>query len=457
MSTRSILATLATAASLALCVSAPGTAAAAETTVHEIRGDLPGGGRYVLFEPESWNGTLLTWSPGYGGGGGVPGAGPSAEVMNWLIDRGYALAGAAAGSGWAVEELLAAQPQVVEAATAALGEPEHVIAWGASMGGQVSVALMEQDPEVFDAALPLCGSIAGAIPMLNGSLDGTYALKTLLAPADSRLELVDVTDERARQAAFREVLDTAQQTPEGRARIALAATLAQMPTWSQVGTDRPDERDAAAQQEQLYRIFMWGVVSPRQPLEQRAGGNFSWNTDVDYSAALRDSGEADLVRELYGEAGLSLEDDLAALDAGTRIAADADAVAYMQRNATPVGDIAGPVLSLHESGDAAPVVQQAETYADRVRENGDAPLLRQAFVDRPGHCAYAPAEIAALVTALQERLDTGRWEDLAQPRSLNDRADRFAAESGLERGGSFVQFHSEELLRPERAPERYAE
>lgn len=457
MSSRPISAALATVASLVLVVSAVSAAAAAETTVTETRGDLPGGGRYVLFEPESWNGTLLTWSPGYGGGGGVPTGGPSEETVGWLIDQGYALAGAAAGSGWAVEDLLAAQPQVVEAATAELGEPEHVVAWGASMGGQVAVALMEQNPDVFDAALPLCGSIAGAIPMLNGSLDGTYALKTLIAPDDPRLELVDITDERARQAAFREVLDTAQQTPEGRARIALAATLAQMPTWSQVGTERPEPRDIAARQEQLYRIFMWGVVSPRQPLEQRAGGNFSWNTDVDYAAALRDSGEARLVRELYREAGLSLADDLEVLNAGERIAADPDAVAYMQRNATPVGDIDGPVLSLHESGDSAPVVQQAGTYADRVRGNGDAPLLRQAFVDRPGHCAYAGAEIAALVTALQERLDTGRWEDVALPRALNDIADRIAADSGLARGGSFVQFRSDDLLRPEREPERYAE
>ena len=61
-----------------------------------------------------------------------------------------------------------------------------MIAWGSSMGGQVSVALLEQSPDVFDAALPLCGSIAGAIPMLNASLDGTYALKTLLAPERRR-------------------------------------------------------------------------------------------------------------------------------------------------------------------------------------------------------------------------------------------------------------------------------
>lgn len=451
MSSRSIRAAIAVAASVTLAVSAAPAATAAEHAT-EHRGILSGGGTYVLHEPAEWNGTLLTWSPGYGGGGGVATAGPSAEVTRWLTEQGFAVAGAAAGSGWAVEDLLAAQPEVVTQASAVLGDPEHVIAWGSSMGGQVSVALLEHSPDVFDAALPLCGSIAGAIPMLNASLDGTYALKTLLAPGDTALELVDVTDEPARQAAFRAVVETAQQTPEGRARIALAATLAQMPTWSQAGTERPAKHDIHAQQEQLARIFLWGAVSPRQPLEQRAGGNFSWNTGVDYVRALRDSGQHALVRDLYRDAGLSLEADLAALNAGERIAADQDAVAYMQRNATPTGDISDPVLSLHETGDAAPTIGQAGTYADRVRAHGGQDLVRQAFVDRPGHCAYADAEVAAMVTALQERLDTGRWANVAQPRALNVRADEISAASGLERGGSFAQLKPGVMLRPEREP-----
>ena len=456
MSSRSIRVGVGLAASVALAFTAAPAVAASPPQTTEIRGTLPGGGQYVLHEPAQWNGTLLTWSPGYGGGGGVASAGPTSEVVSWLTAQGYALAGAAAGTGWAVEELLAAQPQVVDAATAALGEPEHVVAWGSSMGGQVSVALLEQQSDVFDAALPLCGSIAGALPMLNGSLDGTYALKTLLAPQDARLELVNVTSEPARQAAFKEVLDAAQQTTAGRARIALAASLAQMPTWSQAGTERPDRHDADAQQEQLYRIFMWGAVSPRQPLEQRAGGNFSWNTGVDYAAALRQSGNLQLVRQLYRDAGLSLDDDLTALNAGDRIAADEQAVAYMQQNATPTGDIRGPVLSLHETGDAAPVVAQAGTYADRVRAHGEAALVEQAFVDRPGHCAYADAEVAALVTALQDRLDSGAWKNVTNPLALNARADDIAEQSGLERGGTFANHQPDSLLRPEREPDVFA-
>lgn len=418
-----------------------------------VRGELPNGGRYVLVTPERWNGTVLVWNPGYGGGGSEPSAGPGDGLVEWLKARGYALAGtSSAEGGWAVEGLLENQPLVLEAVRDRLGEPEDVIAWGSSMGGLTSVAALEQHSGLIDAALPLCGSVAGAIPMLNGSLDGTFVLRTLLAPGDERLQLVNISDEAERQAAFREVLDAAQGTAEGRARIALAASLAQIPTWTQAEDGRPAKKDWEAQQEQLYAAFMFGVVSPRQPLEQQAGGNFSWNTGVDYGAALAGSEQHRLVRNLYRQAGLDLEEDLGALAEAERISADPSAVAYMQRNATPAGDLGGPVLSLHETGDTAPTVTQARTYADRVRDHGDTSLLRQAFVDRPGHCDYADAEMAAMVQTLQQRLDTGRWGSSAQPQRLNQVADRIAQRDGLDRGGSFEAARPAPMNRSERGP-----
>ncbi|WP_264796966.1 S9 family peptidase [Arthrobacter mangrovi] len=429
---------------------APATAAGGVTA--EKRGSLPGGGSYVLFEPARWNGTLLVWNPGYGGSGAAAAsAGPSAAVNEWLLGKGYAIAGTTSSTGgWAVKDLIANQPDVLAVVRAELGEPEEVIAWGSSMGGLTSAAIMEAHPDSFDAALPLCGSVAGSLPMLNGNLDGSFVLKMLLAPGDERLELVNVQNEAARQAAFRAVLEEAQSTPEGRARIALAASVAQIPTWTQSSQPEPSARDFAAQQEQLHAAFMFGVISPRQPLEARAGGNFSWNTGVDYAQSLVHSGNATLVRALYSDAGLSLADDLGVLASAERITADPDAVAYMQANATPTGDIDGPVLTLHETGDTAPTVAQAGTYSERVRSNGGNGLLRQAFVDRPGHCDYADAEIAALVTALQQRLEEGSWASLAHPASLNALADRIAAEDGLDRGGSFTHYKPNSMLRPER-------
>jgi hypothetical protein len=68
-----------------------------------------------------------------------------------------------------------------------------------------------------------------------------------------------------------------------------------------------------------------------------------------------------------------------------------------------------PVLSLHTISDNLSPVQVERDYRDRVTRSGRRPLLRQAFVDRPGHCAFTPAELVASVHALDRRVTTGRW------------------------------------------------
>jgi hypothetical protein len=49
--------------------------------------------------------------------------------------------------------------------------------------------------------------------------------------------------------------------------------------------------------------------------------------------------------------------------------------------------------------------------------------LRQAYVDGAGHCEFQPAEQVAALQALEQRLDTGHWGDLADPARLNAAAD----------------------------------
>ena len=66
-------------------------------------------------------------------------------------------------------------------------------------------------------------------------------------------------------------------------------------------------------------------ISPE--IEAMAGGNPSWNHDVDYRRLLDQSGLAELVRAQYRKAELSLDADLDALAKAPRIAADPGAVA----------------------------------------------------------------------------------------------------------------------------------
>lgn len=440
----------AAAAVLLLGTGIPG-AQAADRPAGTERGTLSSGARYVIDTPADWNGTLLVWSPGYIGGapGGEAAAGPTGAARDWLLQHGYALAGSKpTTNGWAVKDLLRDQKEVVDTAAAGLGEPEKTIAWGNSMGGLTSAALLERYPATFDGAVPMCASVAGGVGMLNQSLDAAFAFKTLLAPGDDRIELVNIGDEATSRGAAQETLAAAQQSPEGRARVALAAAFAQLPGWTQTGTARPGDHDWEAQEEQQAGAFMFSVFSPRQPLEARADGNFSWNTGVDYAKQLNASGQAQQVRALYRQAGLDLDADLARLDTEPRIAADPDAVQYMLENAAPAGDIHGPVLTLHETGDTAPAVSQARAYGDAVRAAGAQSLLRQAYVDRPGHCGYTAAEQLAALTTLEERIGAGSWQNTATAASLNARARALDEASPLDLGTSgFASYQPHQFLR----------
>jgi len=217
-------------------------------------------------------------------------------------------------------------------------------------------------------------------------------------------------------------LATALETPEGRARVALASVLGGLPGWTQAGSSRPAPDDYAAQAAQMAAVFPMGVYLPRAEQEIRAGGVFSWNTGVDYEHQLDRSGRRPLVEAMYADAGRSLETDLDLLSRTPRIEADPGAAAYMMRNFTPSGLIEVPVLTLHPIGDGVTSPSMAAGFVETVQAAGRGDLVRSAWTEHAGHCTSTPAEMRAALGALEERLDTGRWS--VSPDELNARALR---------------------------------
>jgi pimeloyl-ACP methyl ester carboxylesterase len=388
----------------------------AGATTRKAEGTLNSGALWATRVPAKWNGTLLLYSHGYSPTIRAPEIAPRG-LEEWLLEQGYALlASSYSAAGWAVAEAMPDQLAALDVFTQKFGKPRRVIAWGESMGALVTIALAEQRPARISAALPSCGSLAGSVAMMNQALDAAFAFKTLLAP-QSGIRLVSVDDDPANGARVRAVLDEAMRTPAGRARIALASALGQLPAWSQPNTARsdisaPDERLA-----QVSKTFAMGVFLPRTDQERRAGGVFSWNTNVDYRKQLEKSRDADWVRALYATAQLDLEKDLDALNAAPRITADPSAVAYMKRNYVPSGRLSVPALSYHTIGDGLTVPSHQATYEQTVAFAGRESLFRSAWVEAAGHCGFTPGEHVAALRAIEARLTTGRWD--VTPARLN--------------------------------------
>lgn len=352
----------------------------------------------------NWNGTLLLWSRGYSPKLGPPEV-AARGLRETLLAEGYALAGSNYGAaGWALEQAVPAQRDTIAAFAAVYGKPKRVIAWGHSMGGLVSTALAEQRPAAVDGALAMCASIGGAVGMMNMALDGAYAFRTLIAP-NADIRLVNVDDDRANGRRVADALETAMQTPAGRARIALAGLLAGIPGWTSADRPEPADTDYDAQLEEIARSFAMGVFLPRSDQESRAGGAFSWNTGIDYRRQLARSGRRAMVEALYRKAGADLEGDLARLNAGARINAEPKAVDYMLRHYTPTARPQVPLVAVQAIGDGltSPSLQRAYAEAARGRD------VRSLYVHAAGHCSFKPEVTLAAIRHLDQRLRTGRW------------------------------------------------
>ena len=385
-----------------------------------------GAAAYDIEVPSSWNGTLFLYSHGYvpPGGPKFAAASPSVDATAWLLGHHFAAAGSSYSStGWALPDAFADQIALLDYFEKHVGKPKRVIAWGTSLGGMVTAGLVQLHPDRFAAAMPMCGVLSGAIATWNLELDAAYAFRTLLAPGSS-LQLTHISDPMANLQVALDAFNEASTTAAGRARLALVAALIDLPGWFDPRQPEPAPSDFAAQEaaqaQWESRVDFTFAFRYRADLELRAGGNPSWNRGVDYSHQLAISSDRDEVNALYAAAGLDLQADLRALNAGMRVAADPAAVSYLDRNISFDGQLSVPVLTMHTTGDGLVISPNEGAYANGVNAAGKGALLRQTFVHRAGHCAFTEAETVAALQVLLERLDTGHWDDAAlQPAALN--------------------------------------
>ncbi len=406
---------------LAATLLAPAVAAADTRT---STGTLPDGTAYRIDVPDPWNGTVLV------GLDYAAGTTAANETSQALLARGYAMAGTTRlVTGWDVTQSIANQLATLDILTKVHGRPTRTLVFGASLGAHTGAATIQARPERFDGALLVCGGLAGAVGLWNSKLDAVFVAKTLLAPTDASLPVIGIPADFATTArpAWLRMLAAAQQTPEGRARIALAAVLAQLPTWSDPSKPEPSVSDLEALQAGLYdslagsRPVVSQAMSSRNEIERRSGGNISTNAGVDYAAQLERVRGSDIVRELYRRAGLDLADDLAALARAPRVRADQSALAWTAP-ATWTGRLAVPVLTVNGIGDAISPVAGQEAYERAVRAAGQGDMLRQVYTRTAGHCGFSAAEIVTAVEALSARVETGRWDDRTNPHTMNSLA-----------------------------------
>ena len=420
------------------------TAAAEQVPPTVVTGTLDNGATWRAEVPANWNGKLVLFAHGFRGGTDNPawdkGFAPTAAE---LINRGYAVASSSyAETGWALETAAQDQLDTMAAFEKRFGEADRVIAVGRSMGGLVTSMMAEIPNAGIDGAVSTCGLVGGGVALNNYQLDAAHAAAELLLPGqDIRLTGFTTPEQSdATIASLKAALQEATESAEGRARIALVAALLNTPTQLD-GVDLKDPEALAAAQADLVLDTLPTVIERRHTIVNAAGGDSGWTAGVDYAKLLHSSDQRNQVEHMYGLAGLDLSTDLATITANADITPDGNALEWMLRTSTPTGELQVPLLATHTLVDLLAPVEYQEEYAETVRQAGERSLFRQAFVDREGHCSFTVAENVASVEAMDQRLETGNWGNVAKTSVLQKNAESI----GLD-GAAFVDFRPGEFI-----------
>jgi len=431
---------------------------------------------YLFFVPQDWNGTLFLYSHGLNNDPANNPAKVSQDkrTQNWLLDHGYALAGGSyPTAGYDPIPFTESQFGVLDRFIEVVAAPTRTIAWGHSFGGSTTGYLVNAQPERFDGALAICPfRLQGSVGNFNERLDHMFVLKTLLGFDEPLVNIGFGTGQRTRYLArLVEVLDEAQQTAPGRARLALAEAMVNTPQWGADPFDAFDVElvptDYETRQRNQYLIaraqaFMDGERNFYERAIARdigtwadpgaggdgsvSGANFSWNTGIDYANQLADSATATMVAALYAQADIDLEEDLATLAAAPRIAADPGAVDALQGLEPVFGDIGDvQVMTLALEADSVVWPNTLEGYADAIAAFGKSDQMRGLWVHRSGHCQFTAAEQIVAIETLLARLDGNSWPSTTAAH-LNERAAALGSDYNRFVGVS-SEFHGKEVAK----------
>lgn len=424
--------------------------ASGQSSTQEERGTLPDGTVYMMQRPANWNRVVIR-DLDYAANSGSP-------RYATLLQRGFALAGTMRHRlrmyQYDPVREIANLDKVLDRFEARFGKPSRVIQLGCSGGGHVTLAVAEDFSNRIDGAIALAAHTP--VWIMNTYLDGWFALQALIPPAPGEtlkaLPILGLSPNEpfnpsghgmsgAIPAAWRKALDAAQQTPPGRARIALAFALGQWPAWVNHLTAQPNLEDVPALQHAMYHAAYEFAANPggeaRIMFENAANGQqLSWNSGVDYAQFFENANPfvKAAVKRLYQEAGLDLNADLKRINDQPRVEASRHALDFWKAAGRNVhGNPKIPLLRLHEIGDPQVPLSLLQGYEGLIQANGKQNLYRTAFVNAPSHCGFLAAETGAAVDIMMRRLDTGKW-DSTEPDNMN----RLGNGLGLEPAPRFI-------------------
>lgn len=346
------------------------------------------GAGYRIEVPDNWNGSLVIWAHGF-----REFSPTNAEYLeltvdnhplrNLLIPLGYAWAASSySRNDYDVSTGVQDSHALTKRFNGIVGKPDRVYFTGASMGGHITAVAIEQYPNSYDGALPICG-VLGDFEQFDFFLDFNVSAQQLgtdnsFYPVDPvQYVLVTVPAIKSNLEAFL-----------GGWPLFLNADGENLKSLTELrsGGERPNFDEA---------WFFWNAF----PDLISGPGNFLFDLGTTDGTIIRSPGVAadnyDVVYQFDTDPALSAAED--AFNAVVfRRMADPQARNRNGLAQAPVitGDIRIPVLTLHNIGDLFVPVHNEIEYASRVKARGNSDLLVQRAIRGVNHCGFTGNELA---------------------------------------------------------------
>jgi hypothetical protein len=341
-----------------------------------------GGAGYRIEVPENWNGRLVMWAHGYRGTA-LELTTENHPLRAFLIANGYAWAASSySRNDYDVEVGVKDTHALTELFNGIVGHPQLVYLTGASMGGHVTAAAIEQYPATYAGAMPICG-VLGDYELFDFFLDYNLVAAALAGypatfPPDPAawVNVAEPTITSTLAASWPNALTTdgehlkaMTQLRSGGIRPLFGAAWA---TWATF----------------LLQFGTLDGTAPRSPgvVVDNTDAVYQFDTDPALSPAEQALNEA-VLRVAQEPAGR--------VDHGV---ANIPVV-----NGTPTV----PVLSMHDIGDLFVPFSMEQVYAQRVAANNRSDLVVQRAIRGVGHCDFTPTELITGFTDLVAWVEHG--------------------------------------------------
>ena len=329
---------------------------------------------------------------------GFPDPLPSSIVAlrDALTCQGFALAASSyAANGFAVREGVRDTHLLNALFARHFGvAPDRTFVVGQSMGGLVTLRLVEHYPHRYDGALVFCAPSGGSLLQL------TYVghVRVLAAHFFPELFAADALTPTPRSLAevarLVEAIDEDALLALGSMRLP-GSQLFQPGGVPLLPTDPAADDVVAALRASLLSALEYWEVGMADVLERGAGSPFGNSTTYYRSDALG-----------FAET-LALNRDV------ERHRLSAAALLHWLRWYQPRGNLRLPVVSMHTSADASVPIAHAVVYAELAKIAGAADLVLVYPIERYGHCTFTPEELAAGLAYVVTWAETGARPPLA--------------------------------------------